>query len=118
MSKPTRNGVYWDLKASPYTATVESHDYTVKLFFSSELHRDAFIARYHDYKTQHIETLEKRQTVRHSTLTPVPALMLYKKIETRGCYIELVSGSSMQAVCDIAQIWVNTDIAFAEASDE
>lgn len=86
MVKLTRNGVCYDLRNTPYTHTVQYHDYKIVFHFSSELNRKRFEER----------ILDNRQTINNSLtnrfnltikLNKLSDIDLYTKVEKRGFYI-------------------------------
>ena len=78
-SKQTRRGVYYDLAASHYK--VEQMGFT--FYFSSKLHRDKFKARLPETEERFLQLMQRRYGLTF-TRSVVPALYLYRLIETRG----------------------------------
>jgi YHS domain-containing protein len=79
----TRNGIEYDLPQSPYKIKIGNITY----FFSSDKHLDKFIDMYDDNQYNMQNSLFKRFKF-NVDIEPVYALFFYKKIETRGFYIE------------------------------
>ena len=75
----TRRGVYYDLAQSHYK--VEQMGFT--FYFSSKLHRDNFKKRLPETEERFLQAMKKRYGLTF-TRSVVPALYLYRLIETRG----------------------------------
>lgn len=79
----TRNGIVYDLQDSPYNVNTCG----ITFYFSSESHRSKFENMYVD----NLEFMQNSMFKRFKfilDIEPVYALFFYKKIETRGFYIE------------------------------
>lgn len=79
MASTTRNGVAYDLEASPYMAEYLGHTF----LFSSDLHRRNFVAKAQMKREWLNDSLSRRfKCIIKADLLAV--LQLYTQIETRG----------------------------------
>lgn len=78
----TRNGIVYDLKLSPYKATVEGVTY----IFSSVNHLDKFMEKLNENRDVISYSLSKRFGVLIN-LAILSDVVLYSKVETRGFLI-------------------------------
>lgn len=78
----TRNNIIYDLRLSMFKYKLNNIEYV----FSSQLHRDKFIARYEDNrkKLSHKLTEKYSFNISHDIMAD---LLLYEKVETRGFLI-------------------------------
>lgn len=91
----TKNYIVYNLKTSPFTITIGN----ITFFFSSVLHGKKFNERYLDY----INNINFSLSNRFDLEIDIPLLGLiicYKKIETRGFYIE-IEGEAISCLNDI-----------------
>ena len=87
MKEPlTRRGVCKDLAYSPYTFTNIHKEDTYTLYFSSRLHLDKFVKNRQKNYSMIYNDIYKRYKF-GIDCTFLSDFNLYKKIETRGCYI-------------------------------
>jgi hypothetical protein len=77
----SRNGVYYDLKESTYKFRVP--DTNLIFIFSSDLHMIKFEDQYQAHRKEHNTKFISRFRLNIS-MSVLPDLILYKKIETRG----------------------------------
>ena len=82
--KATRGGVFYDLSASPYK--IAHCGFT--FYFSSKLHRDKFRTRLPGAEEDFLQRMRNRWGLAFSH-TVLPAILLYRTIETRGFYIRI-----------------------------
>lgn len=75
----TRRGVFYDLSKSHYK--IEQMGFT--FYFSSKLHRDNFKQRLPETEERFMQRMKKQYGLTFSR-SIVPALYLYRLIETRG----------------------------------
>jgi hypothetical protein len=85
----------YNLKSSPFNITIGN----ITFFFSSILHEKKFTERYLDYINGINFSLSKRFEVEFD-IPLIGLLMCYKKIETRGFYIE-IEGEPISCLSDI-----------------
>ena len=79
----TKNGIEYDLPISPYTTTAGG----IKFFFSSANHLDKFIEKAVEHRDKINISLYERFKM-PMDMKRLSDLVLYRKIETRGFYIE------------------------------
>lgn len=87
--KATRRGVYYDLAASPYK--VHHMGFTFK--FSSKSHQEKFKLRLPAQEDEFSRRMFARWGLRISR-SVIPALILYRQIETRGFRLTLNASES------------------------
>lgn len=78
-ASPTRRGVFYDLSKSPYK--IEQMGFT--FYFSSKLHRNNFKQRLPETEERFLQRMKKQYGLTF-TRSIIPALYLYRLIETRG----------------------------------
>lgn len=95
----TRGGVCKDLSKSPYNFTVVHKGDTVTFNFSSKLHLDNFTKKRHKNYSMIYNDIYKRYKFSFDC-TLLSDFNLYKKIESRGMYINY-NGNILQSYNNI-----------------
>lgn len=97
MAELTRNGVCYDLEASPYT--FGWRDY--RFHFSSEPHRRRFMERVRERELWLNDSMTRRFKYR-ADFSLLAVFQLYSQVETRGFYVrDLGSGATYGSVADV-----------------
>lgn len=80
----SRNGVYYDLKASPWVYARNG----LRFYFSTETHYNRFLREVDKRERQMTNTMSQRIGCFVDMRLPA-SVQLYRQVETRGCYIKI-----------------------------
>ena len=87
---PSKNGVFYELKESPYSFMYGDCTF----FFSSRKHLSSFMDKI-CVRTQWLDDSMEKRFHFYVNMQLVAAFQLYFTVETRGCYVRLENGEEL-----------------------
>lgn len=103
----TKGGVERDLPRSPYTHKLNN----LTFYFSSKIYKEKFVSALANYTHDFRLMLEKKLSVSVIGCDDIASILLYKRTEKRGFYIEYRSDA--QYVCPSLR-WDNIEQLFLD----
>lgn len=82
----TKGGVERDLPRSPYTHKLNN----LTFYFSSKIYKEKFVTALANYTHDFRLTLEKKLSISVIGCEDIASILLYKRTEKRGFYIEYI----------------------------